>query len=202
MDDAGEVIEDGAEVVEDASTESEVDATLSGDEVIEDAVDQADELIEDWAEVEDDDATAKEDKVIESGGEEFEDGEMVGNEAARESEGTGGDAGGERADPEQAQSEEEEVDTKRRRDHAQSPWEAAMDHYKPNLTFEGLVKAYIVADKLQDIAMANSVLDTPLKVSFHYGLNPKAGPDNLACANTPHDSPLRKFLKRLLDPRH
>lgn len=91
----------------------------------------------------------------------------------------------------------EESDDDAREDavYAQSPFEATMHDYQSNMAYEGLVKVYIVADKLQDLAMTNSVMDTIMHVGFHFGLNPKAAPVHLAYASTAPGSPLRAYLR-------
>lgn len=80
--------------------------------------------------------------------------------------------------------EESDDDTREDAVYTPSPFEATMHDYQSNMSYEGLVKVYIVADKLQDLAMANSVMDTIMHVGFHFGLNPKAAPIHLAYAST------------------
>ena len=60
---------------------------------------------------------------------------------------------------------------------------------------EALIKVYLLADKLQDLATANMIMDKLIKFVAQTGEIPKHGPTSLAYNSTADSSPLRALLR-------
>lgn len=61
--------------------------------------------------------------------------------------------------------------------------------------YEALIGLYLLADKLQDLATTNMIMDELIHFSFETSQNPKHRAVSLAYGSTPNTSPLRRLMR-------